>query len=144
MNIKKLILNNIGLKLISLFLAIITWIYIVGELNKATPEERAALERLLPYRMTAKFLAVQLNLTGESREGYQILTDDITISPRGIMVVGPRSLLDRISFVKTEPIDIGKYTKSFSKNVSLLPLAKGLSLKERLVTITIPIQKINK
>ena len=141
MNIKKFILNNIGLKLISLFLAIITWIYIVGELNKATPEERAALARLLPYRMTAKYLAVQLNLTGELREGYQVLTDNITVNPSGIMVVGPRGLLDRISFVKTEPIDISEYTKSFSRDVSLLPLAKGLSIKERFVTVTVPVQK---
>ena len=39
----KFFLNNIGLKLLALALAIIVWVYIVGELNKATPEEKAAL-----------------------------------------------------------------------------------------------------
>lgn len=139
---KKFMINNLGLKVISLFLAIIAWVYIVGELNKATPEERAALERLLPYRMTAKFLPVQLNLTGEQKDGYEVLTDKTTISPRGIMVVGPRSLLGRLSSVKTEPIDISDNTKNFSKDVSLMPLAKGLSIKEKFVSVNIPIQKI--
>ncbi len=34
-NILKVILNNFGLKLIALILAILTWLYIFGQLNKA-------------------------------------------------------------------------------------------------------------
>lgn len=141
MNIKKIILNNIGLKLVALVLAVIAWVYIIGELNKATPEERAALERLLPYRMTAKFLSVQLNLTGEPRKGYSVQADEATIEPKGIMVVGPRSVLDRTSFIKTEPINISDHTRTFSKDVSLMPLAKGLSVKDKVITVTIPVKK---
>lgn len=142
MGIKKFFLNNIGLKLIALVLAVITWIYIVGELDKGTPEDRAALEKLLPYRMTAKIFPIQLNLTGESKEGYEILTDSVTITPRDVMVVGPRSLLSRVAFIKTEPIDISEHTKSISEDVSLMPLAKGLSIKEKFVSVKIPIKKI--
>ena len=142
MNIKKTILNNIGFKLIALFLAVVTWIYIVGELNKGTSEDRAALERLLPYRMTAKFLPVELNLTGQAAEGFRILDDEIHIDPKGIMVIGPRSLLDGISFVKTEPIDISGHTKDFSKDIFLMPLARGLTIKEKFVSVTIPVEKV--
>ena len=141
MRLKRVVLNNIGLKLIALFLAVITWVYIVGELNKVAPEERASLERLLPYRMTAKFLPVQINLIGESREGYTVIKDKVIADPHGIMVIGPRSLLGRLGFVKTEPIDISAYTKPLTKDVSLMPLARGLSVKEKFVTVTIPIQK---
>ena len=138
---KRNLLNNMGLKLISLVLAIIAWVYIVGELNKATPEERAALERLLPYRMAAKFLPIQVNFTGKAKAGYEIVTDGVTINPDGIVVIGPRSLLDKTSFIKTEPVDVSDHMKSFSKDVSLIPMAKGLSVKEKLVTIDVPIKK---
>jgi len=139
---KKFLLNNFGLKLLALVLAVIAWIYIVGELNKATPEEKAALERLLPYRMTAKYLTVKINLAGKLKEGYSIETDKMALNPEGIMVVGPRSLLDRTSSIKTEPIDLSEHTKTFTKNVRLMPLAKGLTVKEKFITITIPIKKI--
>ena len=142
MGIKKFITNNIGLKLIALFLAVITWLYIVAELNKASTEETAALERLLPYRMTAKLLSVQLNIDGKPLEGYRILTDEVTITPSDIMVIGPRSLLHKTSYIKTEPLKISEYTKSFTKDVSLMPLAKGLSIKEKFVTVSVPIQRV--
>ena len=142
MSIKKFFLNNIGLKLISLVLAIIAWVYIVGELNKATPEERAALERLLPYRMAAKVLSVQTNVIGTPKAGYKVTTGNITVSPDSIMVVGPRSLLDRVSFIKTEPVDISDHVKPVSRDVSLVPMAKGLSIKEKLVTVHIPIERM--
>ncbi len=141
MNIKRFFLHNIGLKLIALVLAIVSWVYIVGELSKATPEEAAALERLLPYRMSAKYIAIQPNVTGKPREGYEIQIDLISVMPEGIMVVGPRSLLDRVTFAKTEPIDISDHVKTFTKDISIMPLAKGLSVKEKIVTVTVPIEE---
>ena len=141
MGIRKLILNNFGLKLLSLLLAIASWFYIVVELNKATPDEKAALERLIPYRMTAKYLSVQPNLEGEPAVGYAAITDQVIVKPDSIMVIGPRNLLDRISSIRTEPIDISEAAKTLSKDVSLLPLARGLTVKEKFVTVTVPIVK---
>lgn len=43
---KELIIKNLWLKLLALFLAVILWLYIVGELNKGTPEEKVLFEKI--------------------------------------------------------------------------------------------------
>lgn len=47
---KQLIMQNFWLKVLALFLATLVWLYVVGELNKGTPEERALFERILPFK----------------------------------------------------------------------------------------------
>lgn len=44
---KRLIIENFWLKLLALLLAIIIWMYVVGEANKGAPEEKAVFKRIL-------------------------------------------------------------------------------------------------
>ncbi|MDD5450113.1 MAG: hypothetical protein PHO42_05910 [Candidatus Omnitrophica bacterium] len=46
---RRFIIKNFWLKLVALFLAIIVWLYVVGELNKGTTEEKAVIHRVLPW-----------------------------------------------------------------------------------------------
>ena len=43
---KRLVIKNFWLKVLALFLAVIVWFYVVGELNKGTPEEKTLLRTL--------------------------------------------------------------------------------------------------
>jgi len=136
---KNLVMNNIGLKLIALLLAIITWFYIVVELQKGAVEEREVLQRILPYRMVSKQVPVKLDLVGEPPKGFAIDKENLAITPSACIIVGPKSLLEKLTTVSTQPVDVSKMTKTLTKDISVISPIKGMRLKDRFVSITIPI-----
>lgn len=138
---KNIILNNLGLKLLALFLAIVTWYYIVAELEKGPLEEREALRSIFPYKLYSVQVPIKLNLIGEPYKGYAVVQNEIKIEPSTIVMVGPKALLGRVSSVETQPVDISGYTRTVNKDVSLVSPAKGIAVKGRFVNITIPIVK---
>jgi hypothetical protein len=48
--VKQLIIANFWLKLLALFLSLIVWLYVAGELNKGSPEEKALFEKMMFHR----------------------------------------------------------------------------------------------
>lgn len=139
---KNIILNNFGLKILAFFLAVMTWFYVVTELHKGAIEEREALQSILPYRAISKQVPIMLDLTGEPQEGYSVDHDKIVVNPSMCIMIGPKSLMKRLTSVKTEPIDISGYAKTVTKDVTIAPPAKGITIKEKFVKVTIPIVKI--
>jgi YbbR domain-containing protein len=138
---KNAILNNFLLKILALFLAVVTWFYIVIELQEGTGAERAALQSMLPpYRLVSKKIPIKLNLEGEPKDGYNVAYDRVVIRPSEFLIVGPKPILDRLTAIDTEPIDISGSTKTFMKDVSIVPPTRGV-IKEKFVTITVPILK---
>ncbi len=127
----------------ALVLAITTWFYIVVELHKGTIEERKMLQRILPYKMVSRQFPIKLNLTGKPEEGYVVAYDKIVIDPSMCVMIGPKSLLDKLETMKTEPIDITEYKRTVTKDVSIVPPVKGVILKEKFINVTIPIVKFN-
>lgn len=138
---RNIILNNWGLKLLALFLAMVTWYYIVVELQKGAVEEREALQSILPYRVYSKELPIKLNLIGEPPNGYMIDYDNLLLEPSKFVIVGPKSILKKLISVKTRPIDISEHTKTFKKAVSIVMPAKGITIKDKFINVTIPITK---
>jgi len=133
--------NNIGLKLLALLLAMATWIYVVIELQQGATEEKEVLQSILPpYRFVSKKLPVKLNLAGEPMKGYYVAYDKISIKPAEFLIVGPKSIISRMSSVETQPIDISGYSKTFMTDVSVLTPTKAI-IKEKFITVTIPILK---
>ena len=141
MKARRWITNNLGLKMLSLVLAITTWFYINRELAKMKNEEERAIFSLINYEVTSKRLPVNLTLVGNTQKGYEIATDKITLEPETCVVIGPKKILSDISYVRTLPIDISEYTKDIAKEVPLAPIAEGISLKDYMVKIHIPIIK---
>lgn len=136
---RNIITNNLGLKLLALLLAIVTWIYIVIELQEGTVAEREALQSILPpYRLVSKKIPIKLNISGEPKTGYVVAYDQIAIKPSEFLIVGPKSMLTRLSSVETEPVNISGYSKTVIRDVGIVPPTKGV-IKEKFVTITIPI-----
>jgi YbbR domain-containing protein len=137
---KNVVLNNIGLKVLALFLAVVTWAYIVVELQRGTTEEREALQSILPYRMISKRLPVKLNIVGSPGNRHSIHYDGVIVSPSEIVVVGPKAVLGKLTQIETQPIDISGHTRTLSKDISIIPPVKGF-IKEKFISVTVPIME---
>ena len=141
MKVKKWITNNLGLKILSLVLAMATWFYVNSELTKLKNEEGRAIVSMLRYKIISKKLPIQLTIVGEIRKGYKLTIDDITVDPETIVVVGPENILREVNSARTMPLDIGEYTKDVIKQIELAPIAKGIALKDSIVKVYLPILK---
>lgn len=140
---KQLIVANFWLKILALFLAIIVWLYVVGELNKGSPEESALFFRIMPFRVSAKEVPIKVALVGKPLNGYQILAETVTVKPAAYAILAPSSIVKKIEYVTTEDIDIGEFTKSVVKEVKLKPIGGGVTLdKNFIVKVVIPVHKI--
>jgi len=139
--IKILVSNNAGLKILALALAIITWFYINGELNRLALEESMGIKGGIPYRIAAKTLPIVADVRGNVIPGYRIDTDRIMITPQVCNVIGVKRLLDKVDVIKTVPVYVGEYTKTATIRVSLESPAKGIKLVDRYASIVIPIEK---
>ena len=134
--------HNIGLKVLAFFLAAGTWFYVVNELNKTSIDERATLLRIFPYKVAAKKIPIRLNIVGNPVLGYEIETGNIVMNPDTCIIIGPKDVLETIKEVTTEPINISEYTRTFTKNLTLLPIGKDIVLEGQFTQVTIPIHQV--
>jgi YbbR domain-containing protein len=141
---KGAILNNIGLKAFSLLLAVVIWFYIIGELNRLALEEEMGIAGQIAYKIIAKRLPIVPDIRGKITSGYRIREDDIAITPLECNVIGSKRLLDRITFVKTVPINVSEYTKPVTVRASLEPPSRKVKMIDTFATVVIPIEKIDK
>jgi len=141
--IKNIIFNNIGLKALSLLLAVGVWFYIAGELNRLALEEGMGLKGGIPYKIAAKTLPIIIDVRGDMTEGYRINEEKILITPQVCNVIGVKRIIDKINVIKTVPINVSEYTRTVTMRVSLQPPAKGIKIVDRIVSVVIPIEKIN-
>src|SRR5690554_3710667 len=56
--------------------------------------------------------------TGQPQSSYVV--EGIDVNPARVAIRGPRSRLDRINSVQTEPVDVSNHNESFERNVQLL------------------------
>jgi YbbR domain-containing protein len=142
--IKTLFTNNLGLKLISLVLALMLWFYIVEELEKGSEDDMRFLNKVLPSEgVAAKKLLIRPVVVGRPKSGYVVSTENIITSPDYCIVVGTRGLLGKIRHAYTMPIDVAGAYKTITKSVPLNPIAPGVYMEETLVQVTVPIEKAN-
>lgn len=139
---KSWLLKNFWLKSISLVLAIITWLYVVGELSRTPAEER--LPFWIGYAPGNVIKQVQITpiIKGQPAENYILRTDKITIKPDATFIIGPKRIVDKLVSLKTVPIDITGQSKTYNVTVPLESL-KGIRFYGAggIVDITIPIEK---
>lgn len=141
MRVKKWIINNLGLKILSLALAIATWFYVNQEFARRKTEEEKAIIKVLHYEVVTKKIPIQLIIVGKLKSEYEIVSDGIVISPESCVVIGPEIILRDVSAVRTLPIDISEYTKDVNREIALAPIAEGITLKDYFVKVYIPIVK---
>jgi len=78
--------------------------------------------------------------TGEPAPGYRLLS--VTAAPPSVLVEGRPAQVNRLTSVKTEPIDINGLTESFQQS-AVLDLPDGISVDpEQTVTVHIEVEPI--
>jgi hypothetical protein len=82
---------------------------------------------------------VALAPAGEPREGYKI--QSLKVSPEKVLVSGPASIVDHLSALETDPLDLTDLAASTQKTVGLVR-ADQLSIKPELVTVEISVAPI--
>ncbi|NQT46306.1 MAG: YbbR-like domain-containing protein [Candidatus Omnitrophica bacterium] len=137
--------GNMGLKLVALGLAVITWLYVTAELNKApSAEERPFLGGILPQRLMAKSVPVNVTIVGNPPQGYSISKEDISINPDTCLIVGHPSLVEQVDNVRTMPLDIREYSRPVIKSVELAPFARGITIEGDVIEVSIKPVKTKK
>jgi YbbR domain-containing protein len=138
----RLVTENFALKIVSLFLAVGVWFYVVSELNKGTLEERLAIQQILPsYGMITKKLQIKPIVVGRPKRYYRIVEEKIVVVPDYCIVVGPKSILHNVKYIYTLPIDVTGVNKPVTKTVPLKPIASGIYMEETLVAATVPVEQ---
>ena len=136
------ILHNLFIKIIALFLAILTWSYIAGQLYKQVPEAQRSPQTVVALagkNVIVKRVPVHINLIGAPEEGYQVAMDRIRIDPTECVMSGPIEKIETIFFVTTEPISVEGLTKSIRQQVKLKEIPGCTISKEQQFTVAIPI-----
>lgn len=127
----------------ALILALALWFYVVNELKKGSEEERMFLSRMMPQEgMVAKKLSIMPIFIGHPRSGFTLETKKSVVVPEYCIVVGNKDLLEKIRFIYTMPVDVSGVYRSFTKSVSLNPIAPGVYMGETLVEVTVPVERV--
>ena len=139
--LRRLITHNFWLKVLSLALAIVTWLYVTWQLEKAKREQETALFSMIHYDIILRALPIEVTIAGKPKDGYEVKEKGITIEPKECLIVGPKNILTDVKTAKTLPLDISGYSKDLDKRVSLAPLAGGIISQDEFIKVHIPIVK---
>ncbi|MCM8766183.1 MAG: YbbR-like domain-containing protein [Candidatus Omnitrophica bacterium] len=137
---KKNIFNNLFLKIVSLILAIFSWLYISDEIAQSKKKEKVTFIWDKELNLEVRELPVRVNIKGSPPPGYVFAESKLVINPVSCKVVGKKIVLDTLEYVETEPIDIRKLTKTTTMKTTIHPLS-NLIIPEGEVEVTIPIEK---
>ncbi len=141
MKVRKILLNNIGLKTLAFVLALVTWFYI-GEIIDEDTGKTLAQRFLSSPHFISKKLFILPNFEGEVPSGYKLIQDDIRIEPEYIVVLGPAKILSKKEFIYTKSIDLSEYTKSKTLAVGLESISHAIKVQKTDVNVFIPVKKI--
>jgi len=140
MKFKKILFNNLGIKVLALILAFITWLYI-GEVTKKSSGKTILQKLLTPRTLSVKTMTVKPILVGRVPEGYEIAREDIKVEPETIIVAAPRGILMDKEFIYTKPIDLGEYTRPKVLDAELKDISRAARLEKVTVRVILPIKK---
>ena len=143
MKLNKILLNNIGLKLLALFLAFVTWFYI-GEATKVAPQKTVLQKIFSPGYYSSKKLYIKPIFVGSVPRGYKFLETDVKVTPEFIVVLGPSNILSEKEFVYTKAIDLSEHTKNRMLAVELKSISPSIKLQKTNVQVYLPIKKPGK
>jgi YbbR domain-containing protein len=86
-------------------------------------------------------LEIQPDFKGEPAIGYKLLAGEIRMDPSAVMTQGPKGVLEKMTAVKTGPIDLVGRIRSFHRTVELR-LPPGVKpLGESIVDVYIPLRE---
>jgi YbbR domain-containing protein len=112
------------------------------------PNFQIRVVKIMPETVTVKLdelivqkLEIQPDFVGEPAMGYKLLVDELRMDPNAILAQGPKGVLEKMKFAKTEPIDLVGRIRSFYRSADVkLPLSVK-PMSESLVNVYIPIRE---
>jgi YbbR domain-containing protein len=136
MRILDIVRTNLLYKLVALFLAVITYIYVQNEITSSGGDFHN--KRLLK-ELDFKVVPVKVSLKGEPPPGYRILATNIKVRPEKVIIVGKKDDLDKIMEVSTQEIDVRKFTHTKTLYVSLKPVENAIVGDKGVIEVEIPV-----
>ncbi len=113
------------------------------------PSEQIRVVRIEPEVIQLKIdevivqkLEIEPEFLGEPAFGYRVETGEIQLDPTAVLVEGPKSQLEKLGKIKTQPIDLVGRARSFRKTIRLV-MPAGLSvITESLIDVYVPIREL--
>lgn len=112
------------------------------------PSAMIKVKSIIPERIVVsldkvvrKRLPIVANLVNNPAAGYVVKKDAIRLDPNAVLVSGAKSVLEEVTFVLTEPIDIIGRIRSFRKRVSLKSSSDYEVMNENDTEVYIPISE---
>ena len=141
MKLKRILFNNLGLKMLALVLALVTWVYIGEVLN--VNSDRTVLQKILASsKFVSRRLTVAPNFVGEEPEGCELIRSEITVDPQYVIVLGPAKVLGERNEVLTKPIDLSEYTKPKTIEVGLEGFSRSVNFQKTKIQVYLPVKKV--
>ena len=113
------------------------------------PSEQIRVVRIEPEVLQVKIdemivqkMEVEPVFLGEPAFGYRLQQDKIQLDPASVLVEGPKAELEKMSKIKTQPIDVVERLRSFRKTVRIAEEPGLKLLSESLVDAYVPIQEV--
>ncbi len=100
---RRLLLENLGWKLLSLAIAILLWIVVVGRPNRSVRMIPSQV-RLLLERPQSREVPIHVRFSGSPPDGYRI--KGLRVRPPTLMIAGPESRVSEVEYAETESIDL--------------------------------------
>ena len=86
-------------------------------------------------------LPVEPEIIGSPAAGYKLEKEKIKLDPNTCLISGPRAIINSLTCIHTEPIDVTGRIRPFTKRVELERLVEGQPVAQELIEITIPIEE---
>jgi len=141
MRITNLIFNNFWPKVISLALAAATWFYVFDLVNTDSfLQKKETMEDMLArYDFVVKDVPVKPVFTGRSPRGYRVAFEKVLVKPNNISVFGPEDMLQDVTELRTNKIDLGEYTRSTHLRLGISSDNKLLQIPDDAVDVYVPV-----
>ncbi|MCM8783544.1 MAG: YbbR-like domain-containing protein [Candidatus Omnitrophica bacterium] len=137
---KIIVFDNLFVKIISLLLAIFSWLYINSEISQSKKKEKVTLIWDKELNLEIRELPIRANIKGSPPSGYIFVESKVMVNPSYCKVVGKKLYLDSVSHIDTEPIDIRTFIKTTVVKTTLQSLS-NIIVPEGEVEVTIPVER---
>ncbi len=123
-------------KIAALLLAVATYLYVRSEINGKGMGIR---EQGLLNNITSKVIPISVEFKGVPPPGYQVLKANVKVKPEKVIVLGKQDDLKKVSEIKTEAIDVSKFTHTQLLYVELVSVNNAINVNTKVIEVEIPI-----
>jgi hypothetical protein len=99
-----------------------------------------ALLHLEVDRLETRRLPVRLAGTLETADGF-VFTTDARLEPDRVKVTGPRSVLDTLGSIETEPVDLGDRKRDVEEELALVAPAPSVNVEPVVTRLTAKVER---